>query len=322
MSIDLPIVRVYENAEAAERAIRSLRRWGFEEERISLIARKPSDSPVPGTAMGLSDAGGGPRGPDPLPVAGRPEGPEGGLDAERWIAELRRASIPRSQWASCLAAVQRGQVLLSLRAPFGTGGIAEDMLDEAGPVPHAIEPYRRPLLPSHWAAPFSRILGLPVLIRPGRTTSDALGLPTVTRPGRTTSEAIGMPTLVRRRRFMLGEPRLHDTAAPFSRAFGLPVLTRRGRTVGEALGLPELARSRRFVFGPPRLFDAPAPFSSMLALPVLVRRDRRGGLRGARPDEHERRLATTPDLPRDRAVPPQAVPRPRREVVEDVADAR
>jgi hypothetical protein len=292
MSIDLPIVRVYENAEAADRAVRSLRRWGFEEERISRLALD------------------------------RPAVTDDGFDEPRWSRELQRAGIPRSQWPSCLQAVRRGQVLLSLRAPFGTGGTAEDMLDEAGPVRHAIEPYRRPLLPSQWAAPFSSILGLPVLVRSGRTTSEGLGLPTVTRPGRTTSEAIGLPTLVRRRRFILGEPRMLDTAAPFSRSFGLPVLTRRGRTLGEALGLPELMRSRPFL-GEPGLFDSPAPFSAMLGLPVLLRRDRRGELRTARAAEPERRLATTPDVARGTAaLPPRQVQRPRREVVEDVAGPR
>ena len=36
--IDLPVVRLYESPDQAQRALDALRRWGFEPERIAVIA--------------------------------------------------------------------------------------------------------------------------------------------------------------------------------------------------------------------------------------------------------------------------------------------
>lgn len=253
--IDLPVVRLYDSSQQAQRALDALRRWGFEPGRIVVLtastataAASPSATSTP-SARAATDA-----------------------SDESLVAALRAASIPRAQVAQYAKALRRGHTLISVHAPFGTGGLVEDMLGPGEPV--VVERSRHSaghLLPSDDPAPLSETLGLPTLTRRGRTTSEALGLPTVVRSGRTTSEALGLPTVTNTDHYTLGAPRLSDQAAPFSRLFGLPVLTRRGRTTGEAAHLPEVSARGGFTFGTPRLFDSPAPFSSLFGLPVLLR---------------------------------------------------
>lgn len=231
MMIDRPIVRQYATSGQAQRAVEALRRWGFESERITVVSTASLRPPVPGA----------------------------GDSAER-DAVVQRAieagAVPRADARRHAEAVQGGRTLVSVEAPFGTGGIAEELLDQCEPVAADFEATPVPLLPSDLAAPLSEMLGMPA----------------ITRRGRTASEALGIPTLTQRDHFTFGNPRVGDNAAPFSRLFGLPVTTRRGRTLGEALNLPEITRSGVFVFGSPSLApDSPAPFSSMLGLPVLVR---------------------------------------------------
>ena len=280
--VDLPIVRLYPSSDQATRALDSLRRWGLERDRIVVIPPATGENAAPPSATAPS----------------RAEAPRGGDDS---LAEaLRRAWIPTRQAGRYAEAIRRGATLVSVRAPFGTGGIVEDRLDAA----LEIEPETTTAAGSAGdtgSAPFARSTPYPASVSYGRPSpygsstpydgplpfpssgepslpsdvadplSRALGLPTLSRRGRTTSEVLGLPTLANPDHFTFGSPRLSRDPAPFSRLFGLPVLSRRGRTLGEALGLPEIIRSDRYAFGTPRLFDSPAPLSSLLHLPVLLR---------------------------------------------------
>ena len=248
--IDLPVVRLYESPDQAQRALDALRRWGFEPERIAVIAG--ATTPAAGA-------------PATTTTTTAPTRDESIFTA------LRSASIPHAQAAQYADALRRGYTLVSVRAPFGTGGLVEDMLGSGATLDASHALHRDTLLPSDVPAPLSDTLGLPTLSERGRTTSEALGLPTIIRSGRTASEALGLPTLTHPDHYTLGAPRLSDQAAPLSRMLGLPVLTRRGRTTGEALHLPEVTARGGFTFGEPSLFDSPAPFSALFGLPVLAR---------------------------------------------------
>jgi hypothetical protein len=207
--IDLPIVRLYATAEQARIALASLQRWGFEPELITVVG-PPAIRPA-----GM------------LPPTGRMPGSE--RDDDALAGALRGAGIPASHVAHYAGAVRNGATLVSVQAPFGTGGIAEELLDSGDPVVPEHSPFHTPLLPSNLAAPLSSALGLPTVTAHGRTTSEAIGLPTVSREGRATSEAVGIPTLASPDHFTFGTPRVSHNPAPFSSLFGLPVLTRSRR---------------------------------------------------------------------------------------------
>jgi hypothetical protein len=191
--IDLPIVRFYQTPEQAGRALESLHRWGFEPERVVVLS--PSIASAGADDTTLSDA-------------------------------LRAARIPASQAAPCAAALRRGYTLVSVMAPFGTGGIAEDLLRAGEPAAFDVAASDSQGLPSDLAAPVSRTLGPPTVTDRGRTTSESLGLPTATHRGRTTSEPLGIPAVTRSDRFTFGAPRVGGMAEPLSRLLGLPVLIR------------------------------------------------------------------------------------------------
>lgn len=267
---ELPIVRLYRSAEHAERALTALRRWGFEPERILQIS--PPTRTATTTTTG-SDT-----------IAARAYGAPAQAATSNHdddVAALRAAGLPERSARHYADAVRDGYTLLVIHAPFGTGGHAEDLLEEGAPVAPEVEPFHSHLLPSNDAAPVSEALGLPTLARRGRTTSEVLGLPTLARSGRTISEALGIPALTRSRTFVASRSGLSDDPAPFSRLLHLPVLTRNGGTTSEALGIPTLARSRTFVASRSKLSDDPAPFSRLLHLPLLVR-DRVAGRAGPR----------------------------------------
>lgn len=212
---ELPIIRLYRSAEHAERALTALRRWGFEPERMLRIS--PPTRTATTTTTG-SDT-----------IAARACGaPAQATTADRddVVAVLRAAALPEPSARHYAEAVRDGYTLLVVHAPFGTGGHAEDLLEEGAPVTPEVEPFHPHLLPSNDAAPVSEALGLPTLARRGRTTSEALGLPALVRSGRTTSEALGIPALTRSRTFVASRSGLNDNPAPFSRLLHLPVLVR------------------------------------------------------------------------------------------------
>ena len=116
--------------------------------------------------------------------------------------------------------IARGLSLVSLVAPFGAGRMYEELLDALHPVDSGIPEERESLV---WedAAPFSSAFGFPVLARPH--PYKFMGLPAILRGGRTTSAALGMGELASHELSVFGTPRLSRNPAPFSSLFRLPL---------------------------------------------------------------------------------------------------
>lgn len=75
--------------------------------------------------------------------------------------------------------LEPGNSLLVATPPFIASRVAEDILDQHGPLPITHEPARKPFVPlSEQATPLSDFLGMPVLSRQAPIFSEALGLDT------------------------------------------------------------------------------------------------------------------------------------------------
>ncbi len=194
--INYPIVRLYATDAAAKAALANLKRWGFEDELINVV-NASSTPPANAPASAASD--------DPV------------------LSSIMAGYVLRAHAKVYANEVRAGRTLISLRAPFGVGGIAEDLLDEAGPVPSPV--HTGVGLPS-WddGAPFSSALGLPTVIRAPAPFSAFWVLPTLTRRARTLCSALGLPELTSSSSYTFGAPSLSRNAAPFSSMFGLPTL--------------------------------------------------------------------------------------------------
>ena len=105
--INHPIVRLYASAEQAKLALAALKRWGFEDELINVVTAT-STPPANAPASAASD--------DPVQSA------------------IMSAYVLKAHAKVYAQEVRNGRTLISVRAPFGVGGIAEELLDECGPV--------------------------------------------------------------------------------------------------------------------------------------------------------------------------------------------
>jgi hypothetical protein len=195
--INYPIVRLYATSEAAKAAVANLKRWGFEDELINVV-HSGSTPPANAPASAASD--------DPV------------------LSAILSGYVLKEHAKVYAQEVRAGRTLVSIQAPFGVGGVAEDLLDEAGPVASAVKTSEG--LPS-WddGAPFSSALGLPTIVRSSAPFSSFWVLPTLTRRGGTLSSALGLPELSGSS-FVFGSPSLSRSPAPFSSMLGLPLLRR------------------------------------------------------------------------------------------------
>jgi hypothetical protein len=120
--------------------------------------------------------------------------------------------------------VHQGLALVSVLAPFGTGGYAEEILDACGPVDSGVKhEFERPLL---WddAAPVSSALGLPTITRGAAPFSKFWGLG-VSAHERTLCGVLGIPELVDSRSSLSrGMAQLSDNPAPLSSLLHIPLL--------------------------------------------------------------------------------------------------
>jgi hypothetical protein len=125
--------------------------------------------------------------------------------------------------------VAAGHSLVTVHAPFGSGKLAETILDSYGPIDSGIAPSTPP---SMWdeAAPLSSILAIATVIDDPDPMSKIFGIPALTSGNCSLSGTIGMPLLTDGElgeRGKLGIPFLSSNPTPLSSALGLPVLTKR-----------------------------------------------------------------------------------------------
>ena len=230
----LPTLRLYESEEAAHDAAAMLVEKGFREETILLIKASA------------------------------------GADEETLRYAVAEELLAGSHLAVCARALEQGLSIVAVRAPFGRGQLAQQILHRFGPVGTDQIPTVGPSDPS----PISDLLGIPTLTRYVPMTelkdshwslSSKLGLGLLSRGATPLSSLLGLKTLTAPRR-------------PWTRSLGLPLLSRNPAPLSSLLRLKTLTAPKRdwfTSFGFPLLSKNPAPLSSLLGIPTLTRdRDR------------------------------------------------
>jgi len=181
------IVRMYANAEQAQRAVEKLEACGLSREqcRINLVTSSSA-----ATVEGL-------------------------------VGAITAGLVLKAHAQVYAQGVAQGRALVSLHAPFGTGRIYEEILDELGPVDSGVAD---DAAPPAWddAAPFSSAFGWPVISKPNPYLF--MGLPAILRSGATTSAALGLAELTSSDLAIFGTPALSRNPAPFSSLLHMPVL--------------------------------------------------------------------------------------------------
>jgi hypothetical protein len=122
--------------------------------------------------------------------------------------------------------VRQGCSLVSIQAPFGTGGIAEGLLDECGPVKSGVDTSDDSLPLWDDGAPFSSALSMPTLVDATAPFSRFWVLPTITRKGGTVTGSLGLPEISSSDSYLFGTPSLSRSPSPLSSMLGLPTLLR------------------------------------------------------------------------------------------------
>jgi hypothetical protein len=168
-----PITRIYHSYAQAIEAARDLQQAGFKAGEISLVT----------PAAGQDNAG--------QPSA---------RSVDDIAAEIAAGKVLKADARHYAEHVKRGQSLVTVRAPFGTGGKAIFILDALNPVATDIE--RRRHSRANWdeAAPLSSALRIPVLSRRGTPFSTAWGLKLLSNRAAPFSSLFGLPTLSKDRR--------------------------------------------------------------------------------------------------------------------------
>lgn len=160
--------------------------------------------------------------------------------------------------------LERGKVVVAAKPDWTYAGQIEDILDAAGAVDQDSIPY----VNISSAAPFSDLLGIPVLVKDPTPQAGLLkfdidssfGLPLLSSNPTPLSSLIRMPVLKEPRGSARNSAvgRMSGNPAPLSSRLGLPLLTKKRPTArGSAVE---------------RLSNSPAPFSKLLSLPVLTKR--------------------------------------------------
>lgn len=193
-----PIVRMYSTAELAAEAVARLKDWGFADDVINLIT----------------------------PTSGHRSEATPGAGNDPVLAALLAAYVLKSDAKVYAEGVRRGRSLVVIRAPFGCGGIATDIMDGVGTVDSGVpvEVDRGRLWDE--SVPLSSALWLPVLVDGGPVFSAFWSLPTTTRRGGTVGGALQIPEV--------------KDAGPMATSFGLPTLSRKATPFSSTFGLPLL----------------------------------------------------------------------------------
>ena len=186
------ITRMYASAASAAKAVEELREEGYDD--IHVVNPAAADVPLSAIAAQIA---------------------------------LGRVHLPDARiYAKGVAA---GKTLVTVFAAFGSGKLAETILDSHGPVDSGMP--KEPDL-GMWdeATPLSSTLAMPVLINDPDPMSKILGIPAVTDGNCSLSGMIGMPLLSDSKmgnKGRLGLPYLSNNPTPLSSALGLPLLSKR-----------------------------------------------------------------------------------------------
>lgn len=187
------ITRMYASAATAAQVAEELREEGFDD---LFVVNPPGGSDVPLSAIAAQIA-------------------------------LGRVHLPDARiYAKGVAA---GHALVTVHANFGTGKLAEVIMDSHDPVDSGMPKVADPTM---WdeAAPLSSVFAMPTLLHDPDPISKVIGIPAVTSGNCSLSGMIGMPLLTEGQmgdRGRLGISYLMNNPAPLSSALGLPLLSKR-----------------------------------------------------------------------------------------------
>ena len=229
------ISRLYPARENADAATADLRRAGFGDDIIHVVA--PTEPPD-----------------------------------EQVVASFRRGGVVDSEAEAYGDAIKRGETLVSVQAPFGSAVKALLILQKHGPTDTGVAEPGHAEAPADPATPLSSAFGWRVLSHNPAPLSSLLNLPLLSRRGSPRkpdaelkddpapfSKSIGTPVLTEQPTILSSRVRwrvLWDNPAPLSTRLKLPILSKEQKS----------PRSR---FGLPLLSGDPAPLSKLLGLKVL-----------------------------------------------------
>jgi hypothetical protein len=140
-------------------------------------------------------------------------------------ADAMPGDVPRDQAISYARSLAKGHTLVLVRAGFGWGGTATQILDECGPISRTSLPSVPPRNPS----PFSDWIGFPVLSERGRGYFSRV-FPELTRPNFSLSAKLGIKLLSERKgpwEKSFGFPLLRQKRGEWEKSFGFPLLKKR-----------------------------------------------------------------------------------------------
>ncbi len=161
--------------------------------------------------------------------------PESGVAEQAVLAARSAKKLPATHVKAAIAALGKGQSVVSTPLPY-YGQEALEIMDSCDPVETDSLPEIR--LPSD-PAPFSEMLGIPVLTKDGKSSArllqgpifkSFLGLPLLSSSSIGKTSSFGMPLL--------------SKSATKKSSFGLPLLTT-PTSKTTSLGLPLLTKSKK-----------------------------------------------------------------------------
>jgi hypothetical protein len=221
----IPIVRVYETDKQARDAVGNLREEGFPKDTIFLIhpASKSEGETV-----------------EPLSMA------------------TKAGYVPQREATHYARILEQGRSVVSIRAPFGQGRLATDILERYDPISDAIPSEPKRTVAWEVGAPLSSALLLPTLLKSKPDAfSMSFGFPTLSTRRTSQYQQLTNPDYA-----LFGASRLSRNPAPLSSIFKI-------KTLSSKPGGP----SWRSSFGIRLLSSDPTPLSSKLGM--LVLRDKR-----------------------------------------------
>lgn len=222
-------VRIFKSEDGANAAIARLTRAGFRNSRIFL----------------------------PSLAAGK--------ESEIVRSAVEAGTLPDAQSRISIQSLKEGYSLVSAEAPFGRGKAALAAMESVD----TVDSDRLSRYTSDDPAPFSEVLGLPVLsnVQPSAellssnwSLSSVFGLRLLSKNPTPFSSLFGLPVLSKSKRNWnrsFGLPLLSQKAAPFSSLFGLPTLTKTDK-------------DWRTSFGVPLLMNDPAPLSNLFGWKTVI----------------------------------------------------
>jgi hypothetical protein len=156
----------------------------------------------------------------------------GELSADEIVAMLMKAYVLKAHARNLAHRIQRGEVLVTVHAPFGAATTALDIFESHGAIgPGIAVDTRDQLKPWDVAAPCSSLLGLPVVLGNDQSFSRFWNVPALTRRGSTTSSKFGIPEI-------------SDSSGSYKGFLGLPLISHKAAPLSSMLGLPQLTKSR------------------------------------------------------------------------------